>query len=743
MRLREIISALTFDNQALERLYAIRRALRPSEENRTRLTVGICATLFLLIMAFLMTMAWSRKDADSYLATRSNILYLQDSDSTWMTGDFAAKNCASGFNCYASLLQQRSSMHAADLLSVRSVGQNSTTNPGSLQLGMLRAMIQPRSWKALTSNKTLLLSMPAFSYRRADVYIAGQLTGTFFDSTWITYQFQPDRFRDLPVNIDVVLEIDTDQSSLVSRRFSELPKVRQFTSVMTMGEYNDYQQFIASESAGRGDFIGAIARITMAVFVLALFLIIDGSPETLGLGLFMGFEAFAISTAFGWLPVNQETLNIIRHYCYQMGDIFRLFFFLQLARVIHKGTGPWLLWGSILSLPYGVLRAYSSVWDITWQNEIPNVRDLTIGLLGVIVCVRAAWFLRNKKLPWRVLALALAAIASLEQTLDPLVHYTPWLAQFDILRASINAMQPLSAWLLAFSAFINISTLENRVKVLSTIEAKAKEIQREMELGKAVQDAFLHLPKMPAHLQMACHHEAMLYVSGDTYFVDWNEQHQRLTFLINDATGHGVQAALKASGVNVIANTVWSHRGDDAWTEGKMARYCSLVHDFFSRMNENPDVIAMGGCEFDVRTGKLTFYRMNFPFPIIIEPKHFHIDGEDSRRDDLWRIDLLPIPNQQFTTIQLEPGSFTILTSDGFLDTSRRTSDFLRLLRKNLGKASHDLDADRIKALFLESDIFEENAARDDRTMVVFQWRPSADTGEKSPPHLVPNDGAA
>jgi len=409
------------------------------------------------------------------------------------------------------------------------------------------------------------------------------------------------------------------------------------------------------------------------------------------------------------------------HYSYQMGDIMRLYFFLQLARMIDKKVTGWLIWGSLLSIPYGLLRVYAPEFDITWAQLIPRHRDTIIGVLGVIICVRAAWYLRNKQVPWRVAALCVAGVASFEQIIDPIGMALPEAIYYSrSFVATKDILQPLSAWLFALSAFINISTLETRVKTLTRIESKAHEIRREMELGQSVQQTFFKLPKLPPNLQLSCHNEAMLYVSGDTYFVDWNEQRQKLTFLINDVTGHGVQAALKASCVNVIANTIWIESNEHG--KENLIDYAHLVENFFRRNNQNPDVLAMGGCEFDPSTGSLRILRVNFPFPIVIEPKMDHHEGEESRRDDLWRVHLLPIEHKCVSHYQLHPGSLVLIASDGYLDGSRTTSTLLKYLRKHLGKSKEDVSLASVEHLIRNCPFFSQFADYDDRTFALFKW---------------------
>jgi serine phosphatase RsbU (regulator of sigma subunit) len=209
--------------------------------------------------------------------------------------------------------------------------------------------------------------------------------------------------------------------------------------------------------------------------------------------------------------------------------------------------------------------------------------------------------------------------------------------------------------------------------------------------------------------------------------VDWNEKKNSLTFLINDVTGHGVQAALKASGVNVIANTLWLR--DKTSTENqKIVEYANLVQRFFERMDQNPDVLAMGAVQINFNTGLASLYRVNFPFPIVVEPKVHHVEGENSRINDKWRVKLIATANETLTNYQLTQGSFIIIFSDGFMDTSRSTNEFMNYLRRHLSKADYDLTCDDVRDLIIDCPVKAANV--DDRTMNIFQW--TLDEGAKT-----------
>lgn len=711
----------TWNREALESLYSFRKALKPSEENRTKSALIVTTLLLVLVLGFLLFMASASQDMDSYINQRTNISFA-DQPTPWESSAIYPKSCTTESACL-NQIKSASTFTPVDL-ATHSLKLPEKLANEDLAVAVFRTKVPASLWSSLDPQRSQVLTIPRFQFRRAHLFIDGQQKSSFLDSSWISWSFRSEDLGTSDISVEILFEITASQTELSLLNRPGLNRIERSLTAMNLGEQQAYLNQLALSKAGRAGFVGAIARVAMAVFVLALFLLIDGSPETLGLGLFLGFEAFAISLSYEWLPISNT--NFLKHFCFQMGDIFRLYFFLQIARMADKRVGPWLFWGTLISIPYGLLRYYGPDFAILWPNSLPNIRDILVGGIGVIVCLRSAWYLKNKNLPWRVLALIIASVAAIEQCADPIGSYFPTFYNESIFQKAMNIIQPFSAWLFAFSAFINISTLENRVKTLSSMEARSKEMEREMELGRTVQQAFMHLPKIPDELNFACHHEAMLYVSGDTYFVDWNEQNKKLTFLVNDVTGHGVQAALKASGVSVIANTVWGDKTSKTWQSGKLELYAGLVETFLAKMNTEADVLAMGGCEFDLETGNIDILRINFPFPIIIEPKVNKPGDEESRQTDNWKVRILPTNSRQLTSLSLVPGSIVVLTSDGFLDNSRRTTDFLRYMRKNVATSGAELTTAEVKSFVLDCPHLTENKDNDDRTLTIFQWRPKS-----------------
>src|SRR5207245_1327409 len=144
------------------------------------------------------------------------------------------------------------------------------------------------------------------------------------------------------------------------------------------------------------------------------------------------------------------------------------------------------------------------------------------------------------------------------------------------------------------------------------------------------------------NLEVHCEHEAAVFVSGDIYFVNWDKERQALTLLINDVTGHGVQAALKASICSTIADSIWAERQvriDDV-PEARFRTYDMRLHAFLSKVSNQSEMIALVGGELNLQKGTLAFYRVNGIFPILVTP-----NGPGA--DHPWTVKVLPLKNRE------------------------------------------------------------------------------------------------
>ncbi len=400
-----------------------RRLLKPAVENRNGLTLTLALAIAGLLVAFLYSMAWSRQNAGTYLAGRPNIIYLKDAK--WRVSDFQRRDCYSGMACYDAMYGQSGPVHVIDFNRDAIAVPEKLREKNQTSLVLFQFTLSPNAWQRLADFPSLVLSLPKFEYRRADLFISGIHRGTFFASGRVTVEFEPGSTGFNPEQVDLLLEVSDASTYITAVSLPGLNLLEKSVAVMTLAEDREYVEFITTDRAARGNFIGVIARIVMAMFVLSLFLIIDGSPETLGLGISLGLEAFASTLSFGWLPITHpEGLSEL---ALHLSDVFRLYFFLQLARMVDKSIGPWLIFGV---LTYALSFLNLNFLTIGTDLQLGVGRDAAVGLLGIIICLRAAWDLKNKEIPWRVAALIVGSVAGVEQAFQPLLSF------FQVLRKS-------------------------------------------------------------------------------------------------------------------------------------------------------------------------------------------------------------------------------------------------------------------------------------------------------------------
>ena len=711
-----------YSGTALRKLYVLRQASQPTVGNRNALSVATVAVLLAALVGFLFHQAWSAHRPGRYLDSHARMLYIPGSTTPWSFTGFLAKTCEGERTCHRYLSNQLTFGQVTQITLATPVKTPADAADDSSLIAMFRAIPDPNIWGTISAGKTLVFALPEMNFRRADVYLDGEHRGTFYDGRRPHISFDPTFFSVRPPQIDVLVESQGKDQSVFAP-IEGRPDLGFF--VATQRDFESFEEFLTIEKTQQGDAVGWIVRVVLAVFALVLFLAVDSSPESLGLAIFMGFEAFAMSLAFGWLPVRNDTF--LANYAFQMGDIFRLYFALQLARMIKKDVAGWLLWGTVLSVPYGLLRHFSPLIGLHWPEAIPNLRDITVGTIGVFVCLRASWFLRNSKLPWRQGALWVGALACFEQVVDPLGSYFPGLASNETFRGIVDIIQPYSAYFFTISTLLNISTLENRVRHLSKAKAKADLMEQDLELGRALQRTFLDIPKLPPEYSIACHHEAARYVSGDSYYVYMSPSSRKITFLVNDVVGHGIQAALKASACQVIAQSIWqkddqSEGASRVTAQPLLAAYDRYVADYMLKMNKSQDLTAMAGGEFDPKTGQLALYRSNFTFPLVIQPAA-DLESADEHLGEIWQTQALPLKNKIITNFKLSKGAFVIFLSDGYLTSSRELFHFTRYLRRALANKDAGLTASTLSAIILRYEGFgPQKIHGDDRTLLVFQW---------------------
>ncbi len=702
---------------AMQKLYALRQQGRRADGVRTRYTVVICGAMALLSIALLLSTSWVPSDVKSYISSRSHIFQVDDTQLTWSATDFHFGACGSSvIGCYNLL---RAKTPVAKPLSAIDRLKNDRGETATL---LARVKVGSAFLEKLPDTKIVVVSLPNFEYKRAHLFLNGAFVGTFHNSAKPFAQLEVASQDVSPqFDFDLVMEFLSSNRQIAGHRSQD------GVLVASQNEFERYRDFVGSIRQNAAGQMGQIAKIVLALFCLLLFLIVDSSPESLGLALFMGFEAAALGVGSGYLPLGFfgiQNTTVFSQFCYQMGDLLKIYFLLQMARVGPTKATPWLIWGGLVSVPYAFFRDYAVTNEILWAYKLSLGRDTLVGTIGGVACLRSFWLLRRQTLPWRKTALVIAASAAFYEVVNSWLAHSDAIRMYSQLQTLYTVFQANCGYLFALSTFLNISTLENRVRALTASQARAQQIERELEIGQIVQQALLKPPALPDTIEIACHHEAALYVSGDTYYAHWDEKSKVVAFMVNDVTGHGVQAALKASACNVLAKTIWEAEKGAPATAGDGSRfveYDRLTQRLLVEMNAVPDFNSLIGAEFSTETGILSVYRSNFTFPVIISPKVALDDAFEPYLGELWTPELVATHNQTIERRLIKRGSFVLFISDGFMESSRDYKVFTAYLRRSLASRDANANVETITDLVVKYEVFDRRII-DDRTLLVFQW---------------------
>jgi hypothetical protein len=705
-----------FSDEALRTLHETRKAQDPEQGVRSQVNAVVSMFLFSVVLAVLVVAAWVPQNVDDYLKSRENLVVIGAEDQKWSTTAFTALECQFPLGCWNEL-------RSSTLKPVDPAELDQTSNPSrKTHTGLVRIEIMPSTFERFSTLRSFVVSLPGYRYFRAAAFADGEHVKTFLLGERIFVGFETAKQINKPLVLDLVFELDTEQRVFAGVRNGEK------LMVAAPGELERFVAFMNERRTGTAGAVGMVAKIAIALFCLLLFLVIDSSPESLGLGLFMGFEAAAMAIGPGWLPLGPLAPHkaAIGHFFWQAGDIMKLYFLLQIARFAAPSPSKWLIVTVLLSIPYGFFMQWGQQQGLNSIWQIPRTRDTIVGLVGGWACFRALWYLRAQTLPWRKTALVIAGSAGILEVAASWMAHSIQMMTMPIIQTAYTVLQGNIGYLFAVSTFLNISTLENRVRSLTKAQLRAKEIERELDIARMVQRSLLVPPSLPRGISLSCYQEAALYVSGDTYFVNWDRRTKRFTFMLNDVTGHGIQAALKASACNVLAKTIW-HDEAAGTTEVRpsgwnLRRFDNLAQELLIEEGNIPDFNSMIAAEFESESGKLTVYRSNFSFPILIQPCKPGAHPDEPVLGEFWNVSILPTPNQNITSIEIPHGTFILFLSDGFLESSRDLKKFTNHMRQKLASRNGRVDVNAINEMALRFEGFSVNRKNDDRTILVFQW---------------------
>lgn len=716
--IKRVLARSIFTRRGLAHLHGRRQATNPTEGNRTTPNMVMMGAFVVTLMAALFSLMTVNRDPTVFLRGLNGVATLSESAIAWSAhlspavecGDAGIVTCSRRTTGWTPLSSDWTLPERPTIVATLPA---SPAAPTLTTFAHLRAVLPAIHVPVGAEGQPLVLTLPQFAYGTAIVAVGGEIVGRYFNGERLVAKLR--RTSGVDVAVDITLTLHPVQKELVSQTAARPSLV-----IAEEGAYQRYSDLQAASRSGHGKQLADIARIVLAVFSLLLFLLVDSSPESLGLALFMSLKAVAVVFSQNWLPENLFSPTgaaFLRNFLLCLGDIMQLYFFTQLARIAKPRIGPWLLVGSIIAAAYAsAVIADIKAFELPWSHYIWKWRNISIGVACFLTAMTSAVYLATKKLRIRALALTIASSGVIVQIMIPVATGFPDLYGQAWFQTIYHVLETHTPYMFALATFLNISTLESRVKALTKEVVAAKEIEREMALGKTVQQSFLRMPPVPAPMEVGYTHEAALYVSGDIYFVNWDEERQSLTLLINDVTGHGVQAALKASICTTIADSIWCEnqvRAGDG-EASRLMTYDRRLHSFLSKVANAPEIVSLVGGEFDLRARVMTLYRVNGVFPLALEP--VATGG--------WSARVIPVKNRETIRVPLLQGGFVIFLSDGYVDTSRIMANFREFLETNLKDAPTSLRAHELKARLASYHGFSRS--NDDKTMLIFRMQDPA-----------------
>ena len=682
------------------------RDMKLISSKRSRSAVVICGAILMLITAFLAVIGWQREYGQAYLAANSTTITQFDNyQQEWRVATELKAHCGSDDQCYAYLRSKGKRVISYEAMTAAWKHIDVGIPDSEPNYILVQTTIDKAAWKKFydEDSKRLVVGMPTAWYDHALVYVNGKMMGYFLKNTRI--------------GIPVILESEPSELLIEvmykkSWHYSGLFEPHDEPLVITTpGEYRSWVRVLVMQSARQGNWISNLSYIVMAVFFLLLYLFVDGSPEVLGLALFVGLDGLARSINYGWLPLTYA--DEIVQCCESSSQVMRLFFLMQLGRIGSGRLTPWLWIAAIYTLlsTAGMWLNKFGIKIIEDKSYEINVWfSLIVAAIGLGIALYTGFKIRNKGLPWRTWALIVAAIACVLQAVAYVNVVFPELGNYKEFFQVRSIIVPLSNYLLASSAFVNISTLENRVRSLSSAKAKNEMIEKELELGRVVQNAYMKIPNLPPEIDMSCHFEAAFYVSGDAYFVHWDPETKRLAVILGDMTGHGVHAALKATTLQVIARTIFRdpmRRSDELGS--RFLVYEQTLRSFLRESWGDGDLPTFLGVELDMTTGRVVSHRANFPFPMVVYQVG---DGQ-------WDIKVWSDMDQVLDFKSSGRQAFIVSATDGIVGSSKQFKRLAEKLKIQINLLS-EVNAEVIKAELLRLNAEFTAVVDDDKTMIVF-----------------------
>ena len=200
---------------------------------------------------------------------------------------------------------------------------------------------------------------------------------------------------------------------------------------------------------------------------------------------------------------------------------------------------------------------------------------------------------------------------------------------------------------------------------LATEKARVERLNevttRDLDLAGRVQRAIVPLgaPSAPG-LDVAVTYRPAIQVGGDLLDV-YRIDESRTLFLLGDAMGHGVHAALIMSAVSALARRVVADRADPAELMAELN--IAMLTDF-------PDqLVTAVGCLFDAQTSTATLAVAGHPPPLWIHASGADVEEVGGRNPVLG---MLPGVRYRVCELRLAPGDALVFYTDGVIEAANR-----------------------------------------------------------------------
>lgn len=688
----------------LRRLYALRRGQLPPMGSRSVPVMAIAVILTLALMSVILSLSWVQRSELDYLRNSSGVHILENLDWT-VSGDAIPQD--------------------SPPLTVPFINLASIPVTGDFLLTTEIPVKDIVDVRGGTPSEPVVLALPGFDFIRARVETTWTPPREYVQGEALILPFFVPKTGLTATQYKIIIHITPTptQKNVLRSSVNQVPLF-----LAGFIRYKKYEDFSAARRVGSGKQLADIGRIVLAIFSVMLFIFIDSSPECFALGLFMSLKAFGVVAAQRWfsdtlLPAG--LVPLLPPFLLSFADFMQLYFFTQLARLFRPRPLHWLAAGVV----FGILYTWGTTIEPTlggtnWGKEVWRWRNLVIGVGCLSCALPVAWLCWRDKNFHRTAALLIASSGVIVQIVTPAIIDIPGVSDMLWYRTWYNLFEAHTPYVFALSTFINVSTLEQRVKSLTGVAVQSSLIEREMSLGREVQKALFRMPELPDGIKMAFSHEAALYVSGDVVFGHHDPNSRTATAILCDVTGHGVQAALKASICSALCESIWE--GSRLRPEDDPSKRLDIFYrralGFFSRTQGSNEVLAMVGCEVSMDLRKVTVYRANAVLPLMISRPNTTspwnatvITSPAGRTFDV----ALPEPAPQgIASSAPKDPVFFALFSDGLIDTSRIYKALLVWLAPRL-ESQNQWSAASMKDLILSFP--DWNETHDDRTLCVIE----------------------